>query len=57
MSAVVEITVDNRVSDKVANEKSESETVSEFETVNAKETGGESVKLETIKMKLEVCVT
>jgi hypothetical protein len=48
MSAVVETVVDNRVSDKIEYEKSESETVSEYEfrTVNAKETDGDLVKLE-----------
>jgi hypothetical protein len=51
MSAVVKTVVDNRVSDKAEDEKSESETLSEleFRTVNAKEIGCESVKLEVNK--------
>ena len=56
MGAMVEIVVDNRVSDKVEDEISEPEAVSEFEfkTVNAKETGDESVKVEVNKDETRV---
>jgi hypothetical protein len=56
MSAVVEIVVDNMVSDKGEDEKSEPVTVIEFEfrTVNAKETGGETVKVEVNKDETRV---
>jgi hypothetical protein len=59
MSAVVETVIDNMVSDKADDEKSELESVSDLESRsgNAKETSGEPVKLELhINETRDLCI-